>query len=200
MAGTYGMKFRRFLLFDATGVLAWCAAYVAVGYFSARQIASLAPGFTVDWRAVLALAAAAALYLGWKYLRSRRQARRAWIDRITPDDLRERQLAGETVCVVDLRHELDFEAQPYTIPGALYIPGEQIRERHGEIPRDAEVVLYCTCPDQATSAKAAVRLRRRGIRRARPLEAGFEGWRARGYPVEFRGPAVEGDERILNAA
>jgi membrane protein DedA with SNARE-associated domain/rhodanese-related sulfurtransferase len=200
MAGTYGMKLRRFLLFDTVGVLAWCGAYVAIGYFSAQQIANLAPGFQLDWRVVAGLVTAAGLYLLWKYLHGRRQVRRTWVDRLTPESLRDRQLRGEQVAVVDLRHELDFEAEPYTIPGALYIPAEQVAERHAEVPRGVEVIVYCTCPDEATSARAAVRLRRRGLSRVRPLEGGFDTWRARGYPIEFRGPALEDDQRLLNAA
>jgi membrane protein DedA with SNARE-associated domain/rhodanese-related sulfurtransferase len=201
MAGTYGMRLRRFLLFDTVGALAWCGAYVTLGYLSASRLEAVAPGaLSLNWRTVAIVLAAVALYLGWKYARSRRQVRRAWVDRITPDALRQRQLAGERVAVVDLRHELDFEAEPYTIPGAIYIPAEQIAERHRDIPRGVEVVLYCTCPDEDTSARAAVRLRRRGVTRVRPLEGGFDAWQDRQYPIEFRGPAVEEDARILNAA
>jgi rhodanese-related sulfurtransferase len=171
------------------------------GLVLAHQVAGIAPGaLSLNWRTVAIVLAAIALYLAWKYARSRRQVRRAWGDRITPESLRHRQLAGEPVAVVDLRHELDFEAEPDTIPGAIYIPAEQIAERHREIPRGVEVVLYCTCPDQATSARAAARLRRRGVTRVRPLEGGFDAWQARNYPIEFRGPAVEDDARILNAA
>jgi membrane protein DedA with SNARE-associated domain/rhodanese-related sulfurtransferase len=201
MAGTYGMRLRRFLLFDAIGALAWCTAYVTLGYVTAHQVAGLAPGaLTLNWRTVAVALAAVALYLGWKYARSRRQVHRAWVDRITPESLRHRQLAGEPVAVVDLRHELEFEAEPYTIPGAIYIPAERIAERHHEIPRGVEVVLYCTCPDQTRSARTAVRLRRRGVTRVRPLEGGLDAWQARDYPIEFRGPAVDDDARILNAA
>jgi membrane protein DedA with SNARE-associated domain/rhodanese-related sulfurtransferase len=201
MAGTYGMRLRRFLLFDAIGVLAWCAAYVTLGYVSANQIAGIAPGaLSLNWRTVALVVLAVALYFGWKFVRSRRQLRRAWVDRITPESLRQRQLSGEPIAIVDLRHELDFEAEPYAIPGALYIPAEQIAARHHEIPRGVEVILYCTCPDQSTSARTAVRLRRRGVTRVRPLEGGFDAWRARDYPVESRGSAVEEDGRILNAA
>lgn len=200
MAGTYGMTRRRFLLFDGAGVVAWCATYVALGYVSARQIASITPGFTPGWRTLGIVALAAVLYLIWKAARRRRQVRRIWIDRITPQALRERQLAGDPVSVVDVRHELDFEADPTTIPGALHIPAEQIKRRHREIPRNVEVVLYCTCPDDTTSARTALRLRRRGVRRVRPLEGGFEAWTALGYPVEARAPVVDDEQRILNAA
>jgi rhodanese-related sulfurtransferase len=48
------------------------------------------------------------------------------------------------VVVVDLRGALDFAADPRTIPGALRVSAEELAERHDLIPRDREIVLYCT--------------------------------------------------------
>jgi len=39
---------------------------------------------------------------------------------------------------------MDIEAFPQMIPGALRIAMEEIEERHGEIPRDRDVVLCCS--------------------------------------------------------
>jgi len=39
---------------------------------------------------------------------------------------------------------MDIEAFPHMIPRALRIAMEEIEERHGEIPRDRDVVLYCS--------------------------------------------------------
>lgn len=201
MAGVYGMRTRRFFLFDGIGVLVWCTAYVAAGYISVRQLANLAPGtFSVSSRTIALIVLAAVIYVAWKYLMRRRRVRQIWTDRITADELRRRLAVDPSLRIVDLRHALDFEADPYTIPGALYIPAEELARRYREIPRRAEVVLYCTCPDEATSAREAFRLRARGVRRVRPLIGGFNSWRDADYPVEFRGPAVPPDERILNAA
>jgi len=201
MAGAYGMLPRRFLLFDAAGVLLWCTAYVGAGYLSVRQIAQMAPGAPiVDWRTGAGLVAAVVGYLAWKYYRRQRRVRQLWIDRIGADELHRRLAAGDPICVVDLRHRLEFEADPHTIPGALYIPAEEFSERHREVPRRREVVLYCSCPDQETSIKEALKLRRRGVRRVRPLEGGFDSWRDRGFPIETRGPAIAPEDRILNAA
>lgn len=201
MAGVYGMRPRRFLLYDGAGVLAWSTTYVMVGYVSARQLEAMAPDrFSVDVRTLGLVAAAAAVYVLWKILARRRGVRRVWADRITAAELLRRLDAPAGLCVVDLRHALDFEADPYTIPGALYIPAEQLRQRHREIPRHAEVVLYCTCPDEATSAREAFRLRARGVRRVRPLVGGFSEWREQGYPVELRGAVVGTEERLLNVA
>ena len=46
--------------------------------------------------------------------------------------------------IVDLRQPMDIEAFPQMIPGALRMAMEEIEERHGEIPRDRDVVLYCS--------------------------------------------------------
>jgi membrane protein DedA with SNARE-associated domain/rhodanese-related sulfurtransferase len=201
MAGAYGMLPRRFLAYDAAGVTLWCTTYVAAGFVSVRQITSAAPGeFVIGWRFAAAVALAAAGYLLWKYVRRRRHRQQVWVDRIDADLLQRRLAAREPLFVVDLRHAIEFQADPHTIPGALYIPAEEIAARHREIPRRTEVVLYCSCPDEETSVREAVKLRRRGVRRVRPLEGGFEAWRERGYAVERRGPEVAPEERILNAA
>ncbi len=52
--------------------------------------------------------------------------------------------AKENISIVDLRQPMDIEAFPQMIPGALRIAMEEIEERHGEIPRDRDVVLYCS--------------------------------------------------------
>jgi rhodanese-related sulfurtransferase len=49
--------------------------------------------------------------------------------------------AGESISIVDLRQPMDIETFPQMIPGALRIAMEEIEDRHGEIPRDRDVVL-----------------------------------------------------------
>ena len=39
---------------------------------------------------------------------------------------------------------VEFEADDARVPGALHMLPEELEARHGEIPRDREVVLYCT--------------------------------------------------------
>lgn len=90
------------------------------------------------------LAAAFAAYLAWKLFQRHRALRKLWIARIGPEELKQRLDANEPVVVVDLRHALDFEADPRMIPGALHIPMEELEQRHGEIPTDCEVVFYCS--------------------------------------------------------
>jgi O-antigen/teichoic acid export membrane protein len=90
------------------------------------------------------LLGALVLYVGVKYVRRRRFIRQLRIARISPAELRQKIDAGEPVMIVDLRHSLDFEADPAMIPGALHLTPDEIERRATEIPRDREIILYCT--------------------------------------------------------
>ncbi len=45
--------------------------------------------------------------------------------------------------ILDLRHASELE-DGGTLPGALRFPPEELEVRHNEIPRDRDIVLYCT--------------------------------------------------------
>ena len=52
--------------------------------------------------------------------------------------------AGEDIAIIDLRTELDVIAVPYGIRGSRWIAAERLDEHQAEIPRDRELVLYCS--------------------------------------------------------
>jgi rhodanese-related sulfurtransferase len=64
--------------------------------------------------------------------------------RITPDELRALIEGGQNPFIVDLRHPLDMLTDPRVIPGAIRLTPDQLTARHNEIPRDREIILYCT--------------------------------------------------------
>jgi membrane protein DedA with SNARE-associated domain/rhodanese-related sulfurtransferase len=184
LSGIIRMGWRRFILFDALGALFWSSAFMITGYVFSGELERIAAraAYLGEWLLVLVLAAFAG-YIGWKYYNRRRFLRRLKIARITPEELKEKIDSGEDVVIVDLRHALDFEAQPETIPGALHMDAAELEEAHEVIPRDREIVLFCACPNEVTAARLALLLRRKGITRIRPLAGGYEGWRSRGYPL-----------------
>jgi rhodanese-related sulfurtransferase len=85
---------------------------------------------------------------------------------------------------VDLRHALEFESDPETIPGAVHLNAEELEEALEVIPRDREVVMFCSCPNEAAAAQMAIRLRHLGVVRIRPLAGGLDGWRGQGFPLQ----------------
>lgn len=200
LAGAFGMRPRRFVAFDVSGVALWSSTYVVVGYLASDSVMEIVGAPGRRWRIVAAAAAALGAYALWRSVRRRRAARALATPRMPVAELRRKLDAGEPVTVVDLRHPIAVESDPDGIPGARPIPAEELPSREAELSRDGVIVLYCSCPDEATSAAEALRLRARGFRRVVPLEGGLVAWRAHGFPVAPIAPRVAVDDRVLNAA
>jgi membrane protein DedA with SNARE-associated domain/rhodanese-related sulfurtransferase len=185
LAGISRMPWQRFVAFDGLGTMLWAGAYIGTGYIFSGELERVAAHLAFMGRGVFALLfIALASYIGWKYFNRRRFLRKLRIARITPEELHDKMDAGEDVIVVDLRHELEFEAEPETIPGAVHMDSAELEEAIDVIPRDREIVLFCSCPNEATAAQMALRLRKHGITRIRPLAGGLAGWRQSGFPVK----------------
>jgi len=186
LSGIIRMGWRRFLLFDFLGALLWVCAFTMTGYTFSSDLERVAAraAYLGEWLLVLLLAAFAG-YILWKFYNRRKFLRKLKIARISPEELKEKLDAGEDILVVDLRHSLDFEANPETIPGALHVDAAELEEAYEVIPRDREIVLFCACPNEVTAARLALLLRSKGITRIRPLSEGYEGWRSRGFPLSL---------------
>ncbi len=106
--------------------------------------------------------------------------------RISVDELYQKQEAGENLFILDLRSQLELEQDPLLIRGAFHMTMDEVPLRHQDIPRDRDVILYCSCPNEVSSARIALELHRKGISRVRPLLGGIDVWRERKYPMELR--------------
>jgi membrane protein DedA with SNARE-associated domain len=145
LAGIIGMRLPRFVLFDALGSLLYVGTFVGLGFVFSNQIEKVAARIaSLGFSLVVIVVGGFAAYIAWKYVQRRRFIRSLRIARITPEELRKKIEAGEEVVVVDLRGSLDFEAAPHTIPGAIRLAAEQLDSDHNLIPRDREIVLFCT--------------------------------------------------------
>lgn len=145
LAGVVGMVFGRFLLFDALGSLLWAGSISGAGFYFSDQLERVAAHAERLGIGLLALIGGPfAGFIAWKYIKRQRFLRELRLARITPEELRKKIEAGEELVVVDLRHSLSFAADPETIPGARHMDPQELEQRHEEIPRDRDVVLYCT--------------------------------------------------------
>jgi 3-mercaptopyruvate sulfurtransferase SseA len=45
------------------------------------------------------------------------------------------------------------------------------------------VIVYCSCPNEVSSARVALVLHRKGVTRVRPLLGGIDAWRELNYPL-----------------
>ena len=189
IAGQTGMPYPRFLFYDLSGTLIWSLSFLLAGRFFG-DVAKRSQAFF----ALLSHFAAGVFILMvigfflWRVIKNRRFLASVRELRLDPEDLK--SMIDEATrdgtaqpYIVDLRHPLDYLPDPRVLPGAVRIGPTELARHAERIPRDRDIILYCTCPSEETSAKVALQLHRLGITRVRPLRGGFDGWKQAGYPV-----------------
>ena len=184
IAGQTGMRYRSFAIFDTSGIVLWALAVILGGRFFG-DVLKRHPN-ALHWAGHFAFLLFVLLLLGfltWRFFRQRAFLREIRMARLEPVDLKLMLDRGQEVYIVDLRHPLDYLPDPRTLPGAVLLTPDKLVLQSDEIPRDRDVVLFCTCPSEATAAKMALTIRKLGIYRVRPLRGGFDEWKRLGYPL-----------------
>jgi len=191
VAGQNGMAYGAFVLYDGVGATLWVSVLLALGWFFGDMLRRNQS--VLDWAGrfsgALLILGVAGFFVA-RIIRRRSVLKRFSASRLEPAELKRQLEAGEDVYIVDLRHPLELVPDPFVLPGAVHFSPEALTARHQEIPRDRDVVLYCTCPSEATAAKTALALHKLGIERVRPLRGGFDEWKKLGYPMDAIPPVV----------
>jgi cbb3-type cytochrome oxidase subunit 3 len=140
------VRWLQFVIFDVAGALLWTATFLGIGYVFHRELA-----MAVVWLgefawslAVLLLLLIPAAYIAFKYRQKKKFVRALASERITPEEVLKQMEAGEPLTIIDLRHPLDFLPDPRTLPSAVRITLQELENKRAEIPRDRDVILYCT--------------------------------------------------------
>ena len=184
LAGATRMPRWLFLLTDLAGCIIWSATYLTAGMLFHRQVNDV-----IEWlglfgqRAGITVVLLIAAYIGFKLFERWRFRRELRINRISPERVLEMLQSAEEAVIVDLRHPKEIEQEGFKIAGALVLRPNEL-QTPDKLPSRDEVILYCSCPNEATAAKVALQLKKAGVRRVRPLKGGFELWRKLGYPLE----------------
>jgi len=103
---------------------------------------------------------------------------------ITPEDLHRLLASHRDVTLFDVRLPLDLLANSVIIPGATRLAPEEVIANPALIPKERDLVVYCTCPSDKTSRVVLRRALAMGFLRIKFLKGGLEAWQAMGYPVE----------------
>ncbi len=145
LAGILRTPTTTFLLFDAAGAAIWAGVAVAGGMIFHRAVDRLLATFEAlgIWGlAVLALALA--LYLLWRWARLVQFQQVLRIARISVDELRSLMDDGHRPVILDVRTNLSFRFDPRTIPGAIRFHIDDLDQKLAGMPREQEIILYCT--------------------------------------------------------
>lgn len=193
MAGAMGMSVGRFVTSDALGGALWSGVFLGLGVAFAGEVERLLVALAdAGTAATLLLLALLAGFVAWRWWRRRRFLREAAVPRIGADELQaliDAATQGDPApLIIDVRSLAAAELDTRHIPGALIAELDGIAAQAATLPHDREIVLYCNCPNEASAATAALRLRAAGLPRARPLAGGLDGWAAAGRTVATARP------------
>jgi membrane protein DedA with SNARE-associated domain/rhodanese-related sulfurtransferase len=187
LAGMSGISVGRFLFVDGVGSLLYAGCLLGFGFVFSHQIDQIGAAIArIGGSALSLVVGLVVLYVAYKYFQRRRLLRQLRTARITVDELHHKLDAGEAPLIIDLRSSAAVEQDPVLIQGAIHLSMDDIEKRAHEFPHDRDIVVYCSCPNEVSSARVALRLQRRGFSRVRPLLGGIDAWRELNYPTEAK--------------
>jgi rhodanese-related sulfurtransferase len=94
---------------------------------------------------------------------------------------------GPSPLIVDVRLKYPFEHSTITLPGAIRMAAGDLDS--AALPRDRDIILYDSDPEELVAESAAARLIRLGFR-ALVLEGGIAAWASAKLPIA-RKPAPQ---------
>ena len=124
---------------------------------------------------IIAVVAALILYILLRWWQRRAFIRQLRMDRISVEELIAMIDAGNIPVILDVRSAAT-RARDGIIPGALAAHPQDLHPTLMDFDRNAEIVVYCACPNEASAATAAQHLRKAGFRKIRPLLGGVDAW------------------------
>ncbi|HXJ52392.1 MAG TPA: DedA family protein/thiosulfate sulfurtransferase GlpE [Burkholderiales bacterium] len=185
LAGALALPVGRFILYDAAGSALRAAGGLALGLVFHGEVGWLLDRLTaLGTNAVLLLGVLLGGYVAWRFAQRWRFLRSLRTARISVHELNDMMSRGEDPVVLDVRTAAHRRLDGRQIPGAHPVDLDALESTLERVPRDGEVVVYCACPNEATAAKVALKLRARGFRRVRPLGGGIDAWMSAGLAVE----------------
>ncbi len=111
-------------------------------------------------------------------------------DRITVEEVARRIGAGEKLVFVDAREPNHWAKSEELIGGATRVPPDELAHHAGRLPKNP-LVVYCSSPNEAASARVAAELTERGWHEARPLLGGLDAWKKARLPITAKPKEAE---------
>ena len=178
LAGESRTPVPRFIVFDGLGALLWAGVAIALGAIFHEAVNDvLARLEDLGSYGLPLIIGAIVLFIAYKWWQRHRFLQELRMSRITVPELYQLVSDGTMPLILDVR-SAEQRADGW-IPGALFVASLA----DAKLDPQAEVIVYCDCPNEASAALLARDLKKRGFGRVRPLSGGFNAWRAQGYEV-----------------
>lgn len=186
MAGVARAGLDGFVLYDVLGNLLWAGSAVGLGILFHDAVAGILRDLAeLGYWGVALVCAAIVAFVVVKLLQRHALIRELGASRISVLELKSLVDSGVNPVIIDALAP-STRSREGMIPGAIGV--EELRLDSGSrlLPRGAEVVVYCACPNEVSAARIAQQLVRLGCSRVRPLTGGIYAWKEAGFEVQFR--------------
>jgi rhodanese-related sulfurtransferase len=167
---------KTFTLFSLSGGTLWAATGLTLGavfHNSIDRVMDLLS--TMGMTALIVIGSVLALIIGVKFYERRRFYKTLRMARITVDELSEMIDGGDKPVIVDARSRTAQQLEA-PIPGALLYNRDAPDDAFINVSRGIPIIVYCSCPNEATAAVVAKQLINHGFKEVRPLIGGLDAW------------------------
>jgi membrane protein DedA with SNARE-associated domain len=145
LAGALRIGWLRFIVLSTLGAILWAGGWLAVGVLFESQIDALLGQLDrIGGIAGLIAAGLLAAYIAFKWWERMRFFQTLRMARIRVEDLYELIQAGAAPIIIDVRSVTARALEPRSIPGALHVPLQEAGRHLQDLPRDRDIILYCT--------------------------------------------------------
>lgn len=184
LAGESRVKAVRFIVLDGIGAALWAGGAVALGAIFHNAVGEVLLTLEAFGNyALLLLALAVATFIAFKWRQRQRFLMQIRMVRLTPEELEVLMREHMDLKILDVR-PAERRALNGWIPGSI-----QTSDIEGlQLDVASEVVVYCDCPNDASAAIAALRLKEKGFTKVRPLAGGFDSWNRGGHKLDRNTP------------
>jgi membrane protein DedA with SNARE-associated domain/rhodanese-related sulfurtransferase len=185
LAGATGIGWPRFLFLSTLGASLRVGAGLGVGMVFKEQIERILGVLErTGAAAIIVVGALFVTYIACKWWDRQRFFAKLRVARINVDELyaSDGHRRGTGNCRCTVTHRLKLETR--RIPRARHVPLQAVDQSAKELPRDREIILYCTCPNEVSAAEVTKLLMNSGFKRVCPLYGGLDAWIAAGDSVE----------------
>lgn len=184
LAGAMGIRRTPFLLFDLVGATLWVGVALTLGWLFSPAIEDIVAALAQLGRwGLIVIAVFVALFIAAKWWQRHRFNVKLRMARVSAPDLAALIDGGEHPLIVDVRSAASRDEG--RIPGSIALPVDRHAPELSAHPKDALIVVYCACPNDASAVVAARKLLERGFSNVRPLAGGYDAWLATGRDVEL---------------
>ncbi len=186
LAGSMNMRFVQFFALDLAGASLYAVTWCGAGFLFSDFLVALTNGYQTGSRILLRLVAfAIAIYFGYHIWLLLKAGALSYVPRVSASEVARRFYSDlhRDMAIYDVRSHGYYSNKASRVKGSARLEPNTILEQIETLPKDKEIVLYCTCQREATSLRVARILQQHGLRSA-VMKGGLRAWKRRGFPLE----------------